>query len=303
MVAAALLAATALAATATAAHAAYPGRNGLIAFERGGDIYTVKPGASVAKRLTTNGRNHQPRWSPDGKRIAFGSQGDIWVMNANGTGVKRVTSGTGRDFNATWSPDGKRVGFARALPATPNSASIWTALVTTGAATRLTTDPAGTCASEPAWSSTGRYVVYQRAAGSCYGDQSIVLYDTTTKKGKVIATGDESAQGVGYVRGNPDFMPDGTHVVFQAANDDIGYCSDNAVVTDLAGKHPNFLTGYYGCEGEAQFTQPAAAPDGTTVTGIVSEPSGEDDAVFGVVGTYFWTGDASLGSPDWQPLR
>jgi Tol biopolymer transport system component len=32
-----------------------------------------------------------PTWSPDGRRIAFAFAGDIWVMNANGTGAHRIT--------------------------------------------------------------------------------------------------------------------------------------------------------------------------------------------------------------------
>jgi dipeptidyl aminopeptidase/acylaminoacyl peptidase len=74
------------------------------------------------KRLTSNGRqDRQPVFSPDGARIAFASsrsgETEIWVMRADGTGVKRLTDfaaidkTTGRQANPHFSPDGSQVFF------------------------------------------------------------------------------------------------------------------------------------------------------------------------------------------------
>ena len=47
-----------------------------------------------------------PAWSPDGKKIAFVSGRDgnneIYVMNADGTGVTRLTKDPGEDLDPTW---------------------------------------------------------------------------------------------------------------------------------------------------------------------------------------------------------
>jgi Tol biopolymer transport system component len=58
----------------------------------------------------------QPSWSPDGTRIAFTRLGQVfpddftvWVMNADGSGQRRLTKGTVCGLSTTWSPDGKRV--------------------------------------------------------------------------------------------------------------------------------------------------------------------------------------------------
>ena len=84
-----------------------------------------------AKRLTFTkgsdgvlGDDGMPDFSPDGRRIAFTSnrdqQGEIYVMNANGTGQKRLTRRPGDDWAPDFSPDGTNIAFHQ-LPGT-----IWT---------------------------------------------------------------------------------------------------------------------------------------------------------------------------------
>jgi hypothetical protein len=100
-----------------AAQAAYPGGDGLIALVRSGDIYTVNPAhpAGSLVRLTTDGRASGPRWSPNGKQIAYIDRGNLWVMNANGSHKKRLTTAAPRftDSRPTWSPNGRYLAFVR----------------------------------------------------------------------------------------------------------------------------------------------------------------------------------------------
>ncbi|MEU8238650.1 hypothetical protein AB0C07_10420 [Actinoplanes missouriensis] len=81
---------------------------GLVAYVRNGDVYTSKGGAET--RLTTGGKSARPRWSPNGKQIAFLKGGQLWTMNANGTGQRRLT--TRPAAGPSWSPDGKWIAFA-----------------------------------------------------------------------------------------------------------------------------------------------------------------------------------------------
>ncbi len=97
------------------AEAAYPGADGLIAFVHGGNIYTINPADRSASplRLTTNGDDSGPRWSPNGKQIAYVHAGNLWVMNANGSHKKRLTDTAPKyaDSRPSWSPNGRYLVF------------------------------------------------------------------------------------------------------------------------------------------------------------------------------------------------
>lgn len=58
-----------------------------------------------------------PRWSPDGKRIAFDALGkaggwDIWVVEANGGSPRQLTHGPADNAIPSWSPNGSSIYFA-----------------------------------------------------------------------------------------------------------------------------------------------------------------------------------------------
>ena len=84
--------------------------------------------AVPAERLTFTkgsdgvlGDDGMPDFSPNGRRIAFTSnrnqQGEIYVMNADGSGQKRLTRRPGDDWAPSFSPDGSRIAFTQ-LPGT-----------------------------------------------------------------------------------------------------------------------------------------------------------------------------------------
>jgi Tol biopolymer transport system component/predicted Ser/Thr protein kinase len=79
-------------------------------------IWTMRPDGSDPKQLTFGpGNKTQPRWSPDGRRIAFVSDGDgnkeIYIMNADGSHLVNLTSDPYDDYDPAWSPDGSTLAF------------------------------------------------------------------------------------------------------------------------------------------------------------------------------------------------
>ncbi len=72
-------------------------------------------GASEPHQLTRSGRDSRPRWSPDGRRLAFLSSRDatqhVYVISLEGGEASKLTTiSTGAD-NVLWSPDGKWIAF------------------------------------------------------------------------------------------------------------------------------------------------------------------------------------------------
>ena len=64
-------------------------------------------------QITAEGSDAFPRWSPDGRKIAFhrdsGQNVDIYIMNADGSLVRRLTDAPGPDTLPAWTPDGRIV--------------------------------------------------------------------------------------------------------------------------------------------------------------------------------------------------
>ena len=125
-------AATASAATASAATSSATAVNGRIAFSQwdllpGGNlagpsnVYTINPNGTGRRQLTHVGKKHAagaPDWSRDGTKIVYESNQTgnyrIWVMNADGSGQRRLTNDPGfMDLQPAWSPDGRHIVFSR----------------------------------------------------------------------------------------------------------------------------------------------------------------------------------------------
>ena len=97
----------------------------LVAFAYAGDIWVVGRAGGQARRLTaTPNVETEPRFSPDGSRIAFtatvGGNTDVYVMPAAGGDPTRLTYHPGADRVRGWMPDGRRVIFGSARSSPPH---------------------------------------------------------------------------------------------------------------------------------------------------------------------------------------
>ena len=70
------------------AQAAFPGKNGKIAYV-GGVIYTINPGGGGKTKVT---EGSEPSYSPNGKKIAYSAGGGIYTIKVGGGGKSQVTN-------------------------------------------------------------------------------------------------------------------------------------------------------------------------------------------------------------------
>jgi Tol biopolymer transport system component len=110
----------------------------LIAFARGKTsrlgvtyrLFLVRPDGTGRQQLTA-GWAQNPSWSPDSRPIAFDDGQDIYTINSDGSGLRRLTSTRAVDSDPAWSPEGRVIAFVRAKPtAPPLSGDIWVMDVT-----------------------------------------------------------------------------------------------------------------------------------------------------------------------------
>jgi len=95
------------------------------------------------KTVTSSGSAYNPKFSPDGKRLAFvwdkGGSFEVYVCNADGSGVKQLTSKKGNTMEFDWSGDGKKIAY-ESIDETVSSINVID--VDTGKITNLTGEKA-----------------------------------------------------------------------------------------------------------------------------------------------------------------
>jgi len=76
-------------------------------------IFVVAAAGGEPKQITNGAASSTgPRWSPDGRRIAYTTGGQVWTMNPDGTDPKQLTNISTGAADPVWSPDGKWIAFA-----------------------------------------------------------------------------------------------------------------------------------------------------------------------------------------------
>jgi Tol biopolymer transport system component len=92
-------------------------------------VWTYDIPRKTLTRLTFEGRNNAPTWTPDGKRVAFESDraegpGSLFWKSADGSGMAdQLTTSQQRQVPQSWSPDGKLLAFSEVHPT--SNGDIW----------------------------------------------------------------------------------------------------------------------------------------------------------------------------------
>ena len=200
---------------ATSALATYPGANGKLGLMHpvGGafydDIFSIDLDGSRLANLTHNGANNvQFKWSPDGRKIAFTSDGDgldnaydLYIVNADGSGLRKVSDTGERQGLLTGRPTARR-SSSRTEATTGHSGR---SMPTERACGRSPTACILTCS--PAWSPDGRKIAVEKEIEW----PTIDIY-TMNPDG----TGETRITDTPLGEGHPVWSPDSKKVAFVA---------------------------------------------------------------------------------------
>jgi len=205
-----------------------------ILFELLGDLYVLPMEGGEAKRLpvsdsaakdgSTLAFDSQPRYSPDGKCIAFLSDRDgaenLWIAKADGTEPKQLSKEQQALFvSPAWTPDSEYVTVSRATPAS-GTAELWMYHIQGGSGVQVTKSQPQPNTPGPqrpnvlggVASPDGKYFYYARKLGGFAYNMMNFPWQISRRDRK---TGDEdtltSAEGGAF---RPALSPDGTKLVY-----------------------------------------------------------------------------------------
>ena len=144
-----------------------------LVFDLLGDLYLLPMAGGDAKPLTHSiAWEHQARFSPDGKKIAFisdaGGGDNVWVMNADGSEARAISKEDYRLLNnPVWHPSGKYIAACKHYTGTRSAGSgeIWLYHLDGGKGLQLNEKPNWQKdLGEPALSPDGRFLYYSQDA-------------------------------------------------------------------------------------------------------------------------------------------
>jgi Tol biopolymer transport system component len=177
------------------------GLGGKILYTSGSYVY------SAGERIAVGG---SPDWSPDGTLVAFARGGDLFVANADGSGLLRLTETPEvREGDPAWAPSGERIAFTRErrLRGGRPEREVWVVRADGRGARRLI----GSLGSdlEPAWSPDGRRIAWVSTR-----DRDAEIYaaraDGTVARRLTRTPGEDRT---------PAWSPDGTRIAFATRRD------------------------------------------------------------------------------------
>jgi len=156
-------------------------------------------------QLTSDGSNdYAPEWSPDGTRIAFSRDGNIWVIDSDGSNLQQLTTAS-HDYAPSWSPDSEKIAFWGYRP-WGDGAEIWV-MNSDGSGQQAIRDVSGYDFYQPSWSPNGTKIVYYGAVRYGGSDHEIYVMDADGSNTQQLTDNGGNDR-------NPIWLPDGSRIVY-----------------------------------------------------------------------------------------
>ncbi len=181
------------------------------------DLFLKHAQGATLTQITEDGADDiQPRFSPDGSRIAFASNRagnwDIWIVKRDGTQPIQLTRDRADEVAPCWSPDGRQLAFT-VWGRRSQQWEIWVVTVEDPAARRFVTNGLFS-----AWSPDGRKLAFQRArqrGSQWFSIWTIDLENDQARRASEVAHSDAAACIA------PRWSPDGRYLVFTEVRRDV----------------------------------------------------------------------------------
>lgn len=180
------------------------------------DIWVMDADGSNQTNLTNTPAvsEYDPRWSPDGTRIAY-VVGDyvfsgVWIMNADGTAQTKVSTFSGVEFGPTWSPDGSKIALVRYLPGIVISIQFDIVVVAVDGSSDVNITNSDYDELEPAWSPDGNSIAFAGVRdGGAFTTWQIVTVNPDGTGEAILVVMDEENR-------SPSWSPDSTMITFMS---------------------------------------------------------------------------------------
>lgn len=127
-----------------------------------------------------------PVWSPDGGRLAYGKQGQIYVVSRDGTQEKEITKLGGQIQGIAWSPDGNTL--AASVKGSANQQGLWVGSIENKDWKQMAELGGGR---ELIWSPDGQKIAFTDARKMAY----LLTFTATGKKDKLYSVTPEGVSG------------------------------------------------------------------------------------------------------------
>ena len=206
------------------------------------DLYLRELGTGDERLLVPDvGQEHSAVYSPDGTKIAFvretAGNAEVYVVNADGTGLVNVSDHIETDLNPAWTPDSASVVFDSNRPSNGLRQIYKVALADTDTVSRITTSEQWENY-EPSVSPDGSWVAHATSEFNVPEEFLLVQIYKTHIATKSVAPLTQTNPGKNR---NPEWSPDGTQIAF-SSNRVNGAADYDIWVMDAAGDNEVYVT-------------------------------------------------------------